>query len=82
MPSCSLMELLQRENGQRKVPGPILNRPLGAPKAADIVSLKVPTSVKQSATATPSTSFASTVQRPTTPDTDNIDYFNFPPLNK
>lgn len=77
MPSCSLMELLQRENGQRKVPGPILNRPLGAPKAADTVSLKVPTSVKQS-----STSFASTVQRPITPDTDNIDYFNFPPLNK
>lgn len=77
MPSYSLLEVIQRENGQRKVPGPILNRPLGASKLMESVSLKVS---KPSASTTLTTSFASTLLQskpPQSPEAE-VDYFNYP----
>lgn len=77
MPSYSLLEVIQRENGLRKVPGPILNRPLGASKLTESVSLKVS---KPSASTTLSTSFASTLLqvKPSQLPEAEVDYFNYP----
>lgn len=71
----SVLELLQREAGQRKVPGPILNRPLSAvkPSPSQTVSLKI------SAPSTSRGTFSSTLQRPKTPEGELIDYFDYNP---
>lgn len=75
LPSVSVLELIQREQGQRKVPGPILNRPLTAVKstASQAVSLKI------SAPSTSRGTFSSTLQRPKTPEGEMIDYFDYNP---
>lgn len=45
LPSMSLLEVLQRENGQRKVPGPVLG--YGSTRESETVSLKLLTSAKK-----------------------------------
>ncbi|XP_065162921.1 protein shuttle craft [Atheta coriaria] len=73
LPSCSLIELIQRENGQRKVPGPVLKPPmrnLNAPSAgtsSESVSLRL----QSGRTDRP---------RPATPPGEFIDYFDNPPV--
>ncbi|CAH1109198.1 unnamed protein product [Psylliodes chrysocephalus] len=48
LPSMSLLEFLQRENGQRRVPGPVLGR--GAAGKTETVSLKLPSRVQRPST--------------------------------
>ncbi|XP_056631026.1 protein shuttle craft [Diorhabda sublineata] len=48
LPSMSLLEFIQRENGQRKVPGPVLGR--GSSGKTETVSLKLPSRVQRPST--------------------------------
>lgn len=65
LPSISLLELIQRENGQRKVPGPVLGRNPGS--VGQSVSLRLPGRG------------AAAAAMPATPPSEQIDYFNPPP---
>lgn len=60
LPSMSLLEVIQRENGQRKVPGPVSVLGRSTLSKSETVSLKLP----------------SRVQRPATPPGEFIDYFD------
>lgn len=63
LPSMSLLEVIQRENGQRKVPGPISVSSRSIIGKSETTSLKLP----------------SRAQRPVSPPPgDVIDYFNAP----
>ncbi|CAG9859977.1 unnamed protein product [Phyllotreta striolata] len=48
LPSMSLMEFLQRENGQRKVPGPVLSR--ASTGKGETVSLMLPSRIQRTST--------------------------------
>ncbi|KYN44046.1 Protein shuttle craft [Trachymyrmex septentrionalis] len=64
LPSYSLLEMIQREKGQRKVPGPVLNTSKGNNSTKTVLSLPV----KQNQQLLPST--------PKTADKE-IDYFDY-----
>ncbi|XP_028140077.1 protein shuttle craft isoform X1 [Diabrotica virgifera virgifera] len=49
LPSMSLLEIIQRENGQRRVPGPVLGA-RGPTSKTETVSLKLPSRVQRSNT--------------------------------
>ncbi|XP_029155363.1 protein shuttle craft [Nylanderia fulva] len=66
LPSYSLLEVIQREKGQRKVPGPVLNASKGNNSTKTVLSLPVKQSQK-------SISSSSTTK---TPDKE-IDYFDY-----
>ncbi|XP_017784292.1 PREDICTED: protein shuttle craft [Nicrophorus vespilloides] len=69
LPSCSLLELLQRESGQRKVPGPVLNKGI-TNNPSETVSLRLQL-------ARPSV--ASSNNTPSSPAGVFVDYFDNPP---
>jgi len=65
LPSYSLLEMIQREKGQRKVPGPVLNT-LKGNNSTKTVSLPV----KQNQQSLPSSSTAKIADK-------EIDYFDY-----
>ncbi|XP_071555315.1 protein shuttle craft [Temnothorax nylanderi] len=66
LPSYSLLEMIQREKGQRKVPGPVLNASKGNNSTKTVLSLPV----KQNQQLLPSSSSAKTADK-------EIDYFDY-----
>lgn len=66
LPSYSLLEMIQREKGQRKVPGPVLNTSKGNNSTKTVLSLPV----KQNQQSLPSSSTAKTAEK-------EIDYFDY-----
>lgn len=66
LPSYSLLEMVQRERGQRKVPGPVLNASKGNGSVKTVLSLPV----KQNQQSLPSSSTAKTTEK-------EIDYFDY-----
>lgn len=66
LPSYSLLEVVQREKGQRKVPGPVLNASKGNNSTKTVLSLPV----KQNQKSLPSPSTAKTSDK-------EIDYFDY-----
>ncbi|KAL0122646.1 hypothetical protein PUN28_007399 [Cardiocondyla obscurior] len=66
LPSYSLLEMIQREKGQRKVPGPVLNTSKGNNSTKTVLSLPV----KQNQQLLLSSSTAKTADK-------EIDYFDF-----
>ncbi|XP_023025615.2 nuclear transcription factor, X-box binding stc [Leptinotarsa decemlineata] len=50
LPSMGLLEVIQRENGQRKVPGPMSVSSKGTPSKPETVSLKLPIRVQRAGT--------------------------------
>ncbi|XP_072758112.1 protein shuttle craft [Anoplolepis gracilipes] len=66
LPSYSLLEMVQREKGQRKVPGPVLNASKGNNSIKTVLSLPI----KQSQKSLPLSSTAKTTDK-------EIDYFNY-----
>lgn len=62
LPSVSLLELIQRENGQRKVPGPVIGK--NSASIGQSVSLRLPGGSQRA------------MQRPATPPNETIDYFD------
>ncbi|XP_011871013.1 PREDICTED: protein shuttle craft [Vollenhovia emeryi] len=66
LPSYSLLEMIQREKGQRKVPGPVLNASKGNNSTKTVLSLPV----KQNQQSLPSSSTPKTADK-------EIDYFDY-----
>ncbi|XP_012532669.1 protein shuttle craft [Monomorium pharaonis] len=66
LPSYSLLEMIQREKGQRKVPGPVLNTSKGNNSTKTVLALPV----KQNQQSLPSSSTAKTAEK-------EIDYFDY-----
>ncbi|XP_014226948.1 protein shuttle craft-like [Trichogramma pretiosum] len=68
LPSYSLVELVRRENGQRKVPGPMLNKLLASERSMGSLQLNTK-SLRTSAPTTPIS--------PSRSPEPEIDYFNY-----
>ncbi|XP_028172806.1 protein shuttle craft isoform X1 [Ostrinia furnacalis] len=80
LPAMSILEVVQREAGKRKVPGPVL-RPPAASSAAAAAAGNKPSGW---ATLTSTNAWAARSQpkpQPQPPPQDKLDYFDYPPDN-